>query len=70
MIFRWLAEFVANLIPDFNMAPEQIHGFITVVDYVNVVAYYIPVGTFFLCLTSYFTVWIGCAITSAILQLL
>lgn len=70
MIVRSILSFIFNLIPIIEM-PEQIMGvFNNVGTWVATVNHYIPVDTFLICISLYFTVWLGCALMSAFLQLL
>jgi hypothetical protein len=70
MIVRQIVLWFINLLPSFTAPFDIIAGVANAVSWGAFLNYYIPVDTFFVCLTSIVATIIACIVLSAILQII
>lgn len=69
MIFRKLLTWAIGLLPDVVMNSTLQGHVLTAVSWASFANYYLPMSTFVLCVGMYLTVYVGCLIIRAVLQL-
>lgn len=68
----WYAfiQWLFGLLPSFSLPQDFINGAVDTVKWIYWINLYIPLDTLVIIVPLVITVWLGCAIASAVLQLL